>query len=67
MTSAKREAARRSRGRPVSTVLTNLEAIAAYDALIAVLGGPKPAIEYALTTCQALAITEKGKPSHGKV
>ena len=55
MTSAPRESARRARGRPVSTVLTNPEAIAAHDALIAALGGPKPAIEYALTTCPPLA------------
>ena len=46
--SATREAARRSRGRPVSTVLTSPEAIASLDALIAKLGGPKAAIEAAL-------------------
>ena len=46
--SATREAARRSRGRPVSTVLTSPEAIASLDALIAKLGGPKAAIEFAL-------------------
>ena len=53
--SAPRESARRARGRPVSTVLTNPEAIPKLDALIAALGGPKPAIEYALTTCPPLA------------
>ncbi len=47
-TSSKREAARRSRGRPVSTVLTDPVAISSLDALIAKLGGPKAAIEFAL-------------------
>jgi hypothetical protein len=46
--SATREAARRSRGRPVSTVLTSPEAIASLETLIAKLGGPKAAIGAAL-------------------
>ena len=59
--SATREAARRSRGRPVSTVLTSPVAIASLDALIAKLGGPKPAIEYALVNCPAIAPTNPAR------
>lgn len=67
MTAAKRQAVRRSKGRPVSVVLTNPAAIAAHDNLKNALGGPKKAIEHALKTCtKPTKIGENDENEHGR-